>query len=256
MSTNFLIQSSNPILLEKATRVAEEFVQKYMTDDIVGIVFLGAIPRGYFDRLADIDIALFKKQAADIALRDKFYKVDDFEVQVWLSDYESEITNSWDMARRWTYSHGQIYFDPKGKIAQLLQEKVPLLPEEKRWLIMSGFTNSEWYVNGLTRLWIERGNIISAHHMFDQGINYFFDMLFGLNNELVPDMKWRYYCVEQLERLPHNFQEHIQDLMTLHSFTLDELERRKRVFMEMWKEMKPLAENEVQMTFEEMLQVV
>jgi hypothetical protein len=256
MSTNFLIQSSNPILLQKATRIAEEFAQKYRVDDIVGIVFLGAITRGYFDRFADIDIALFKKQAADIAVIDKFSQVDGIEVQVWLSDYESEITNSWDMARRWTYSHGQIYFDPQGKIAQLLQEKVPLLPEEKRWLLMSGFTHSEWYVNRLTELWIERGNIISAHHMFDQGINYFFDMLFGLNNELVADMKWRYYCVEQLQRLPHNFQEHIQDLMTLHSFTTDELERRKRVFMEMWEEMKPLVENEVQMTFEEMLQVV
>jgi hypothetical protein len=256
MSTNFLIQSSNPILLQKATRIAEEFAQKYRVDDIVGIVFLGAITRGYFDRFADIDIALFKKQAADIALKDKFYQVDGIEVQVWLSDYESEITNSWNMSRRWTYSHGQIYFDPQGKIAQLLQDKVPLLPEEKRWLLMSGFTNSEWYVNRLTELWIERGNSISAHHMFDQGINYFFDMLFGLNNELVADMKWRYYCVEQLERLPHNFQEHIQDLMTLHSFTVDELERRKRVFMEMWEEMKPLVENEVQMTFDEMLQIV
>lgn len=93
------IQSSNPILLEKTTRIAEEFAQKYMTNDIVGIVFLGTIPRGYFDRLADIDIALFKKQAADIALKDKFDKVDGIEVQVWLSDYESEITNSWDMAK-------------------------------------------------------------------------------------------------------------------------------------------------------------
>jgi hypothetical protein len=44
--------------------------------------------------------------------------------------------------------------------------------------------------------------------------------------------------------------------MLLHSFTLDELERRKRVFMEMWDEMKPIVEEEVQMTFDEMVQVV
>ncbi|MAT41413.1 MAG: hypothetical protein CL609_03655 [Anaerolineaceae bacterium] len=256
MSTKFLIPSSNQILLEKAARIAEEFVQKYKTDDMVGIVFLGAIPRGYFDPWADIDIALFKKQTADIKLNDKFFMVDGIEVQVWLSDYESEITNSWDMAKRWTYAHGKVYFDPQGKITQLLQEKVPLQPEEKRWLIMSGFTLSEWYINRLSQLWIERGNIISAHQMFNQGINYFFDMLFGLNNELVADMKWRYYCVEQLERLPHNFQERIQNLMILHACTTDELERRKRVFMEMWEEMKPIVENEVQMTFDEMLQVV
>lgn len=256
MSTKFLIRSSDSTLLETASKIAKEFVQKFMTDDIVGIVFLGAIARGYFDRSADIDIALFKKQAGAIPLKDKFYKVDGIEVQVWLSDYESEVTNPWDMPKRWTYSQGQIHFDPQGKIAQLLQEKVPLRPDEKRWLVMSGFTLSEWYVNRLTQLWIERGNIISAHHMFDQGINYFFDMLFGLNNELVADMKWRYYCVEQLERLPHNFRERIQATMLLHSLTMDELERRKRAFMEMWEEMRPMVEEEVQMTFDEMLQIV
>jgi hypothetical protein len=123
-------------------------------------------------------------------------------------------------------------------------------------MVMSGFTLSEWYVNRLTHLWIERGNIISAHHMFDQGIIYFFDMLFGLNNELVADMKWRYYCVEQLDRLPHNFQERLQETLILHAFTLDELERRRRAFMEMWEEMKTQVEEEVQLTFDEMLQMV
>jgi len=256
MSIKFSIQSSNPTLLEKATNIAKEVVQKYISDDIVGIVFLGAITRGYFDHSADIDIAIFKKQASDIQLENKFFKIDGIEVHIWLSDFESEITNSWNMARRWTYSQGQIFFDPQDKIFQLLEEKVPLSPEEKRWLIMSGFTLSEWYVNRLTQLWIERGNIISAHHMFDQGVNYFFDLLFGLNNELVADMKWRYYCVEKLERLPHNFQERIKDTMILHSFTKDELERRKRVFMDMWGELKPIVEEEVQMSFDEMLQVV
>ena len=92
--------------------------------------------------------------------------------------------------------------------------------------------------------------------MFDKCINYFFDMLFGLNNELVADMKWRYYCVEQLERLPGNFQERLKDTMTLRSFTIDELERRKSAFMEMWREMKPIIEEEVQMTFDEMIKTI
>ena len=81
-------------------------------------------------------------------------------------------------------------------------------------------------------------------------------MLFGFNNELVADMKWRYYCVEQLEKLPHNFQERIKDIMAVHSFTTDELERRKRAFMEMWEEMKPLIEKEVQLSYDEIVQLV
>jgi hypothetical protein len=256
MSTKFLIQSSDPRLLDKATRLAKEFVQKYICDDIVGIVFLGAIVRGYFDHSADIDIAIFKKAGSQIPITRKFYKIEDMEVQIWLSDYESELANPWDMARRWTYSQSQIYFDPQEKIAQLLKDKVPLKPEEKRWLMMSGLTLSEWYINRLTQLWLERGNIVSAHHMFDQGLIYFFDMLFGLNNELVADMKWRYYCVEQLEQLPHNFEERFKDIMILNAFTREELDRRKMAFMEMWREMQPIIEGEVQMTFEEMEQIL
>ena len=91
--------------------------------------------------------------------------------------------------------------------------------------------------------------------MFDQGLVYFFDMLFGLNGELVPDMKWRYYCVEQLKRLPQNFQKLSKETMSLHEFTLEEIERRKMPFMEMWREMKPIIEEEVHMTFAEMEQI-
>jgi hypothetical protein len=256
MSTQFLIRSSDQTLLNNATRVAQEFAHQYINDDIVGIVFLGAIARGYFDHSADIDIALFKKKASTISITNKFLKIDDFEVHCWLSDYESELMDPWDMSKRWTYSQGQIYFDPLEKISQLIKEKVPLKPDEKKWLMMSGLTLSEWYINRLTQLWVERGNIISAHHMFDQGLNYFFEMLFGLNNQLVADMKWRYYCVEKLARLPRNFSERIRDTMILHSFTLEELGRRQEAFMEIWGEMKPIVEEEVQMSYDEILQLV
>ena len=256
MSTNFTLKSSDPGLLEKATRIAHEFAQRYIREDVVGIVFLGAVARGYFDRSSDIDIALFKERTSDISLPEKFLEIDGLEVQVWLSDYEDELTAPWDMPKRWTYSQGQIHYDPLDKVSRLLEEKVPLKPQEREWLMMSGLTLSEWYINRLTQTWVERGSLVSAHHMFDQGLIYFFDILFGLNDQLVPDMKWRYYCAEQLERLPADFGERIKDSMVLHSFSLKELERRKDAFMAMWEGMKPIVEKEVGMTFDEMLKIV
>jgi hypothetical protein len=250
MSSKFLIQSMDVGLLEKATRVANEFAQKYEQDEIVGIVFLGAIARGY------IDIALFKEKGSEISLVSQFLKVEGLEVHCHLSDYESELKSDWDMAKRWTYSQGHVHFDPHGRIARLLEEKVPLKPEEKKWLLMSGLCLSEWYVNRLTSLWVERGNLISAQHMFAQGLNYFFDMLFALNDQLVADMKWRYYCVEQLGRLPAHFRERVQGTMLLQAFTVAELERRKKAFMEMWREMKPIIEHEVQMQYEDIIKLV
>lgn len=251
-----MIQSSDPALLEKATRIAREFAQQFMRTDIVGIVFLGAIARGYFDLSADIDIGLFKESTSELSLTHKFLKIDGFEVHCWLSDYENELAQPWEMSKRWTYSQGQVYFDPEGKISQLLQDKVPLKPEERQWLMMSGLTLSEWYTSRLSQLWVERGNLVSAHQMVNQGLNYFFDMLFGLNNQLVADTKWRYYCAERLERLPHHFRERLWETLLLHSFSIDELERRRGAFMQLWLRMKPVIEEEMHMTYDEMVQLV
>jgi hypothetical protein len=256
MPTKFSIQSSDPALLERATGVAQSFARKYMTDEVAGIVFLGAIARGYFDRSADIDMGVFLNPGVDLPFTDKFFHVEGFEIQVWLSDYGYEITAPWDMPKRWTYSQGQVGYDPQGKIAELLREKVPLRPEERKWLMMSGLTLSEWYIRRLTQTWVERGNLVSAHQLIDPGLIHFYDMLFGLNNELVPDMKWRHYCAEQLERLPDHFRERVMEILTLSSFTGEELVRRRDAFMEMWREMIPVVEGETGLTFEEMLEVV
>ena len=255
MATTFLIPSSDPALLEKATQIAKDFVQPFLRDDVVGIVFLGAVARGYFDRSADIDVAIFTKPKSDLTLP-KFRKVDGLEIQVWISDYESERAGAWDMPKRWTYSQNWIFFDPSGKISELIRDKVPLKPEERKWLMMSGLMLSEWYVRGLTALWVDRGNILSAHQMIDQGLVYFYDMLSGLNGQLVADMKWRYYCVEQLERLPRDFRDRIRDVLIVHSLSLEELERRKTAFLEMWEEMRPVVEQETRLTYDEMEQLV
>ena len=79
MTAQFPILSSDPALLEEATRVAREFASQYKRDGVVGIVFLGAIPRGYFDHAADIDIAIFKNKTTKISLESQFLKVRGFE---------------------------------------------------------------------------------------------------------------------------------------------------------------------------------
>ena len=252
----FDIASTDKHLLEKATRVAREFARRYATDEVVGIVFLGAVARGYFDESADIDIAVFKKRSAAMPLPAKFSKVEGLEVHCWLSDFEDELAGPWDMAKRWTFSQSQAFYDPQGDVARLLEEKVPLKSDERKRLLMVGLVLSEWYVNRLAGLWVKRGNIVSAHHMFCQGLDYFSEMLFALNNRLVPDTKWRYYCLERLPLRPSGFRDGVRDTMTLHSFSPAELERRQNAFMALWQEMRPVVETELQMTFDEMLQVV
>jgi hypothetical protein len=53
--TQFKLPSSDPALLEKATRIANEYARQFKVDGIAGMVFLGAIARGYYDKPADGD---------------------------------------------------------------------------------------------------------------------------------------------------------------------------------------------------------
>ena len=81
-------------------------------------------------------------------------------------------------------------------------------------------------------------------------------MLFAINILLLADMKWRYYCAEKLPRLPENFRETIQEVMALHDFTVAEIDRRKDAFMAMWRQMLPFVEQEVQLSYAEIKELV
>jgi hypothetical protein len=245
------IQTSDPTLLTEATRTAEEFVKQCVSNDTAGIAFLGAIVRGYFDRFADIDIALMTKNSPGNPEVPQYQKLNGFEVHCNVANIDQEASSTWDMAKRWAFSESRIYHDPEGRMAKLLFEKVPLRPEERRWLLISGITLSEWYINRLTDLWIARGSVVSAHCMFSEGLNHFINVLFGLNNQLVADHKWRYYYAERLKVLPSDFQLQMEKVVTLHASTEDEVKRRKAAFMGMWHQMLPLVEKEVMMNYED-----
>jgi hypothetical protein len=256
MSIQFAIRSSDQALLDKATQIATAFAQQYIREGVVGVVFLGGIARGYFDQHADIDIAIFKRSGAEIPPTPMYQHVDGLEIQCFVEDYETEIDASWDMAKRWAYTSRKIFHDPDGLISQLIEEKVPLKPAERKEMLMRGIALSEWYINRLTQLWINRGNLISAYDMFAEGLSQFFEGLFALNHQLVPATKWRTYCVERLKLLPPNFHERIQEVLLVKAISIEEIERRKQAFMEMWQSILPLVEQEIHMPYAEFSQLV
>jgi hypothetical protein len=251
MPSHTEIASSDPALLSRALRTAETFSARFMRDDVAGIAFLGALVRGYFDRHADIDIAIFSARSLDGCAVPQYQHVDGFEVHCHRAGIDEEAAADWDMAKRWAYSESRIRYDPHGRLRQLLEQKVPLRLEEKRWLLTSGITLSEWYINRLTTLWVERGSILSAHGMFPQGLNHFFDMLFSLNDRLVADHKWRLFYAQRLGILPEDFNRRMAEVMRARALDEDELARRQDAFMAMWHQMLPLVEKEVGMTYEE-----
>ncbi len=256
MPTQFIIPSSDPILLEKAIHIADDFAREYIRPEIVGIVFLGAITRGYFDASADIDIILYRSPDSAVTLPANYIQREGFEIHTDILDYTQEASQAWDMAKRWAFTSHRIFYDPVDLLTSLYAEKLPLQPAERRWLMIEGMTQSNWYCDALPRLWIDRGNLLCAQHMFDEGITHFFNALCGLNNELVADVKWRFYSVAQLTILPPRFLELMQEVMTVRAFSQEDIQRRSQAFMQMWRAVLPLVEEDVQMKYEEFEKLV
>lgn len=88
--------------------------------------------------------------------------------------------------------------------------------------------------------------------MFSEGPTHFFDALFGLNNELVADVKWRYCRAEQIAILPEN----ITEVLQVHAFDVADIERRQRAFTEIWQAILPQIEAEAGMPFDEFAKLV
>jgi hypothetical protein len=245
------IPSSDPQALHEAIRIAEKFAKRFERDDIVGIVFLGAIVRGYYDKSSDIDIGFFTRTPTRPELPRLLDHVEGYAVHSWVADYDAEMSSSWDMGKRWTYSQGKVSWDPSGCIARLIQEKVPMTPAEKRQLIVSGAALSGWYIKELTETWIQRGSILSANCMFHEGLNHFYNMLYGLNSALVPSEKWKAFYAEKLKILPDRFTEKLSDVLLTLEISEAELRRRIDAFDRIWKPMVALVEIEVGMKYEE-----
>ncbi len=60
MSIMYSIKSNDSSRLDKVVQTAKDFAEREINGDTVGIVFPGAIARGYFDASAEIDIAIFQ----------------------------------------------------------------------------------------------------------------------------------------------------------------------------------------------------
>ncbi len=245
------IETSDPELLQRAIETAYQIAERYRAFDSAGIAFLGALVRGYFDPDADIDIALFTHGKLESQSPPMFQTVDGFQIHNWVATYSEEASQSWPMHKRWAYSECQICHDPEGRLTELIRQKVPMTPKEREGLMISGAALSEWCINRLTVTWVKRGSLLSAHSMFGQGLSHFFDMMFALNERLVPADKWKVYYAARLPLVPQRFESRMGQILMMQELTDHELQRRIAAFMALWEEVLPHVEKAVGKSYQE-----
>lgn len=243
--------------INRALDVAVEYASGFKRDGVVGVVFLGAISRGYFDEFSDIDVIIFKKKNVDLGLRSEDeIEFRGFKIDYEITNYEDSIVSDWDMDKRWAYSDARIFYDPDDKIGAMIEEKSRLQNEDGRWMIIEGMTQSEWCCNDLSESWVHRGDVICSHYSLNNGLDELLKALFALNGKLLPPKKWRVYLSRDLERLPNGFTDNLKQMMLIGAISLEELQRRREALKYLWRQMLPIAEKKVGMKFNEFKMLV
>ena len=220
--------------LTEAMAVAEEFASRFRRRGVVGVVFLGALARRYFDKHSDIDIVVFKRKGVRLGVpRERELEYKGFLVDYEVRDYEDELRRPWSMEERWTFSHALIHYDPRGEVAKLLKRKVPLKEGERRRLLRESLSWAAWYGWDFADSWVRRGDPASAHYCVTVALSLLVKALFLLNGQLVPPDKWLLREAAKLGMLPPNFAEIVREALLVRDLTREELERRKAAVAEL-----------------------
>jgi len=249
----------------KFSEVAERLVSKISSyEGVSGIVLLGGIARGFTDKFSDLDVTtilgtddgFLRTKIRDTALAEE--KCSGIEIDMELHLLEDIKSAEWDEIERWEFSKAKIVSDPEGETKEVLTRKL-MVPEDF-WTehIAACAEYIEWYccpieesVSTIAEAWVERGDVVSAHHCLNYGVELMLKMIFALNREFLPPPKWKLFYSYRLRWLPEEYKELVKEAMTVREFSATELDRRLRALRKMWRWVVPKMEEETDMTLDQ-----
>lgn len=238
MKQTFKTKNISDILLKESQIYIEEL--KKLTE-VIGIVVTGGIARGFADEFSDVDIEVFLHNKDYI----KWEKNPPIElnrmingkeiVEIEFFDYEDYLEPkndeyNWTLANRWDKTYANIVYDPENKIKDLLSSKVMFRQNELERLLCRSHKYAYWYGFMVTESWIARGDIISAQISINYAVDNLIDYIYLSNKKYFPHMKWKYYYVKELETLPDNFSNILDELVLKNIYSEDDIKRKFEIF--------------------------
>jgi len=175
----------------------------------------------------------------------------DLEVH-FLEDFTAR---KWNEIARWDFSHARVVFDPEGEVQKLLTTKlsVPNSFWLKRVVVCGQYVG--WYCcspkeNGetLAEVWVDRGDLVSAHYCLNYALTLLIKIVFALNREFLPPPKWEMFYSYSLKWLPPSYERLVGDALTVKSLSKRDLNRRLKATRELWLEILPKIKEETGLT--------
>ncbi len=244
-------------------KIARDFVKRFeRKKGVIGAALIGGSGRGNVDKYSDIDIAIFVKRGTDLGMKkegETFVKLSGnrkVKIDWGIAEYESELKGTWSMEKRWAYSQCKIIYDPEGKVKRLIDKKLIFPEKEREWLLMEGVEQAHYWGIAVPEKLAYRGDMISAHYSINLGLAMLLQTLFALNKQFIPSPHWRIWFARKLKWKPKDFDEKIREIILVKEFTLEELKRRQKALLYLWKRIKPKVEKEVGEKWEEFRKTV
>ena len=230
-------------------QVAEKLTAQ-ITDNqnVIGIVFIGGLARGFVDQSSDLDGMVFlddKNEALEKHIREiveskskKFNIEIDLEIHL-LDNFKK---HKWNEIEKWDFSHAEIAYDKEGQIRRIIDAK--LKTSKEFWLrrLVQCAEYMKWYccppsdkIGTVAEAWVNRGDPVSAHFCVSYAVELILKTVFALNKGFMPPPKWSVFYLRNLNWLPKNYAL-LNDAMKTDDLSVDDLRRRLKAVRKIWAE--------------------
>ena len=225
---------------------AQQFAERFASHKgVMGVLLTGGVARGHADHFSELDLAVYLKRPhyEDWTRRGLApFPEGDSCLDGWHVDfeylcYEDESEAEWEHTKRWDHSYAVILHDPQGLMREMLAHKAILTEEEKqrltsRHLILYG----DYFCGLVAPSWVQRGDLLAAHHCLNIALDSLIKALFLANEELIPFDKWTLNLSYTLAWMPQDWQERVGQALLVRKVTQTDVERRCALIRDLFAE--------------------
>lgn len=242
------IASALAALEERALRILPGVVRNGRHESVG---FQGGLGRRFVDARSDVDIVLGFLSCEDSgdAQRGEL-RVGPTKVSVFHLYFDSATpASTWGDKQRYVYGYEtRPIVDPNGRLTAVCRGARLTRAEQEdrvfykikklgnRGITYRGNVGGEWL--GLIwddspHVWVQRGDLVSAHMRLNQSIELLIGLVFALNGQPVPSPKWRYRLAAGLPWVPTEFSARLRQLVATAPAFEQDFDRRLRLAVDL-----------------------
>jgi len=217
--------------LARARTLTRAWTKSYT--GIEAVMLTGGVSRGYADEMSELDLTLFLRPATyrlwiercQSPLPEGDNLIGSWSVDLYYASIARERKEAWSPLKIWDRSFARVLYDPRGRLAALLREKVRSKLEP--WSLHEDAVEADWYWE-MALDWIHRTDVIAGHHLLNRSFDHFLGLLFRAQGELMPFDKWTFHLSRSLRFLPPGYEREVRGWLSVRAFTRSDIERRAR----------------------------